>query len=236
MYAFFKWYPKGNFPLIHLHQYENLSVRFGHLSWVSAIPQMKLGHPTTKQKLRFGHPLMKFDFFVWPCVIVYTKILWSGQRYASNDHKACKYHPLKTCSNDGITFGKFLPSEASAMLGCPKLEFRAPVGAPCFWGKLKFGNPNKLSSMMLQLLNKLQLEQLEKFSFKWITEIKIILENTGFSEACRADNIATDLFKIAFKQQCEDIFKQTRLTDVQFIEWWKNSMSLKLYHLIWTTW
>ena len=43
--------------------------------------------------------------------------------------KRCKYHPLKTCNNDGITFGKFLPSEASAILGCPKLEFRAPVGA-----------------------------------------------------------------------------------------------------------
>ena len=46
--------------------------------------------------------------------------------------KRCKYHPLKTCNNDGITFGKFLPSEASAILGCPKLEFRAPVGA--LWG------------------------------------------------------------------------------------------------------
>ena len=33
------------------------------------------------------------------------------------------------CYNDGITLGKFLPSEASAMLGCPKLDFRAPVGA-----------------------------------------------------------------------------------------------------------
>ena len=33
------------------------------------------------------------------------------------------------CYNDGITLGKFLPSEASAMLGCPKLEFQAPVGA-----------------------------------------------------------------------------------------------------------
>ena len=43
--------------------------------------------------------------------------------------KPCKYHPLKTCNNDGITLEKFLASEASAMLGCPKLEFRAPVGA-----------------------------------------------------------------------------------------------------------
>ena len=43
--------------------------------------------------------------------------------------KRCKYHPLKTSNNDEITFGKFLPSEASAILGCPKLEFRAPVGA-----------------------------------------------------------------------------------------------------------
>ena len=47
--------------------------------------------------------------------------------------KPCKYHPLKTRNNDGIILGKFLPSEASAMLGCPKLEFRAPVGALWFW-------------------------------------------------------------------------------------------------------
>ena len=45
--------------------------------------------------------------------------------------KPCKYHPLKTRNNDGIILGKFLPSEASVMLGCPKLEFRASVGALC---------------------------------------------------------------------------------------------------------
>ena len=45
--------------------------------------------------------------------------------------KPCKYHPLKTRNNDGIILAKFLPSEASAMLGCPKLEFRAAVGALC---------------------------------------------------------------------------------------------------------
>ena len=47
--------------------------------------------------------------------------------------KPCKYDPLKTRNNDGIILGKFLPSEASAMLGCPKLEFRAPVGALWKW-------------------------------------------------------------------------------------------------------
>ena len=34
--------------------------------------------------------------------------------------KPCKHHQLKTCNNDGITFGKLWPSETS---------FRAPVGA-----------------------------------------------------------------------------------------------------------
>ena len=38
---------------------------------------------------------------------------------------------MKMSNNDGITLGKFLPSEPSAMLECPKLEFRAPVGALC---------------------------------------------------------------------------------------------------------
>ena len=73
---------------------------------------------------------------------------------------------------------------------------------------------NKLSSIMLRLLDKLQLEQPEKFSFKWITQIKSILENTGFSEVWTADSIDNDLFKIAFKQRCNDIFKQTWLTDM----------------------
>ena len=31
-------------------------------------------------------------------------------------------------NNDGITVEKFLPCEACAMLGCPKVEFRVPVG------------------------------------------------------------------------------------------------------------
>ena len=83
-----------------------------------------------------------------------------------------------------------------------------------FWVKLKFGDQNKLSSIMLRLLDKLQLEQPEKFSFKWITQIKSILVNTGFSEVWTADSIDSDLFKIAFKQRCDDIFKQTWLTDM----------------------
>ena len=83
-----------------------------------------------------------------------------------------------------------------------------------FWAKLKFGDQNKLSSIMLRLLDKLQLEQPEKFSFKWITQIKGILENTGFSEVWTADSIDSDLFKIVFKQRCDDIFKQTWLTDM----------------------
>ena len=47
--------------------------------------------------------------------------------------KTCNYHPLITGNKVGIILGKFLPSEASAMLGCPKLEFRAPVGALWRW-------------------------------------------------------------------------------------------------------
>ena len=57
------------------------------------------------------------------------KKFWGLDKDTHQITKPCKYHPLKMCNNDGITLGKFLPSEASAMLGCPKLEFRAPVGA-----------------------------------------------------------------------------------------------------------
>ena len=125
----FNWYPTGNFPLIPLHQYENLLVRFGHLSWVSGIPEMSLGHPATKQKLRFGHPSMKYHLLVWP-LSSFTRKICSLDKDKHQMTKPCKYHPLKTCNNDGITLGKFLPSGASAMLGCPKLKFLAPVGAP----------------------------------------------------------------------------------------------------------
>ena len=52
IYTIFKWYQTGNFPLIPLHQYDNLLVRFGHLSWVSVIPEMRFGHPATKRELR----------------------------------------------------------------------------------------------------------------------------------------------------------------------------------------
>ena len=41
----------------------------------------------------------------------------------------CKYHPLETCNSDEIAVWMCLPWEAAAKLGCPKLEFRAPVGA-----------------------------------------------------------------------------------------------------------
>ena len=73
------WYPTGNFPLIPLHQDGNLLVRFGHLSWVSGIPEMSIGHPGTKQKLRCGHPLTKYHLLVWPCVVVYTEnsVAWT---------------------------------------------------------------------------------------------------------------------------------------------------------------
>ena len=50
---------------------------------------------------------------------------WGLDKDTHQITKPCKHHPLKTW----ITLGKFLPSQASAMLGCPKLEFRAPVGA-----------------------------------------------------------------------------------------------------------
>ena len=55
--------------------------------------------------------------------------------------KPCKYHPLKTSNNDGIAVGKSLSCEASAMLRYPKLEFRAPVGAPWDMGLNDIGNP-----------------------------------------------------------------------------------------------
>ena len=42
----------------------------------------------------------------------------------------------------------------------------------------------------------------------------MILENTGFSEVWTVDSVDSDLFKIAFKQRCDDIFKQTWLTDM----------------------
>ena len=93
---------------------------------VSGIPEMRLRHPATKQKLRIRHPLMKCHFFVWWCAVVYTKysLVWTKIRIKWPNAASI----IQTCNNDGITFGKFLPSEASAILGCPKLEFRAPVG------------------------------------------------------------------------------------------------------------
>ena len=48
-------------------------MRFGHLLWVSGIPEMSLGHPATEQKLKFGHPSMKYHLLVWRCAVVITK-------------------------------------------------------------------------------------------------------------------------------------------------------------------
>ena len=93
---------------------------------------MSLGHSATEQKWRFGHPSMKYHLLVWRCAVIYTKNSASWTMKGTHQiTKPCKYHPLKTCKNDGIVLGKFLPSEASAMLGCHKLEFRASVGALC---------------------------------------------------------------------------------------------------------
>ena len=56
--------------------------QFGHLSRVSGIPEMSLGHPATKQKLRFGHPLVKCHLFAWRFAVIYTKysVVWTKIR------------------------------------------------------------------------------------------------------------------------------------------------------------
>ena len=97
---------------------------------------LSLGHPGLSKRRSFGHPRVEIraslDEISHPplarCRCLPQKF-WGLDKDTHQITKPCKYHPLK-CSNDGITFGEFLPSEASAMLGCPKLEFRAPVGAP----------------------------------------------------------------------------------------------------------
>ena len=40
---------------------------------------MRLGHPVTKQKLRFGHPSMKYHLLVWPSVVIYPQnyVAWT---------------------------------------------------------------------------------------------------------------------------------------------------------------
>ena len=66
--------------------------------------------------------------------------------------KPCKYDPLKTRNNDGIILGKFLPSEASAMLGCPKLEFRAPVGALWCWYKVNSPHRGPVTQVVINAI------------------------------------------------------------------------------------
>ena len=97
---------------------------------------LSFGHPGLSKLWSFGHPRVEIraslDKISPPRLARCRRLPQKFLGLDKDTHqitKLCKYQPLKTCSNDGITFGKFLPSEASAMLGCPKLQFRAPVGA-----------------------------------------------------------------------------------------------------------
>ena len=124
----FKWCPMWNFLLIPLHQYENLLVRFVHLSRVSGIPEMWLGNPATKHKFRFGHPLMKCHFFVWWCAVVYTKysVVWRKIRIKwPNAASIALWRRVTTTESPLESFYRARPPQY--ILGCPKLEFRAPA-------------------------------------------------------------------------------------------------------------
>ena len=134
----FKWCPTRNISFDTLASTREVVVRFGHLSSVSGIPEWDYGIQQLNKSWVSGIPRWNITSSSGLVSSFTQKILWSEQRYASKT-KSCKYHPLQTCNKDGITHGKFLASEASVMLGCPKLEFRAPVGAPwqcLLWSKL----------------------------------------------------------------------------------------------------
>ena len=119
-----------------------------------AIPMLKIRRPTGRLIFNMGIPIPGKTVFyietgprhprveIRASIDVISPLLLAmcsrlHQQFCGMDKdthqitKPCKYHPLKTCNNDGITLGKFLASKASAMLGYPKLDFRAPVGAPC---------------------------------------------------------------------------------------------------------
>ena len=84
-----------------------------------------------------------------------------------------------------------------------------------FWAKLKFGDQSKISSTMYHLLAKLHHDQPDVFNFRWTDHVKIILDNTGFSEIWYAESIDEEKFKSCFKQRCIDIYKQDWCSDVQ---------------------
>ena len=92
-------------------------------------------HPGLSKRGRFGHPRVEIraslDQISPPRLAMCRRLHQKVCGLDKDTHQISKPkgHPLKTCNNDVIALGKFLPSEASAILGCPKLEFRAPVGA-----------------------------------------------------------------------------------------------------------
>ena len=84
-----------------------------------------------------------------------------------------------------------------------------------FWAKLKFGTTDKFSSLMCQLLSKLQSDNSDNPEFKWIWSVQNILNGAGFSYIWNAESLDLFTFKENFSQRCNDIFLQNWQEDMQ---------------------
>ena len=84
-----------------------------------------------------------------------------------------------------------------------------------FWAKLKFGTTEKFSSLMCQLLSKLQADNPDNLEFKWIGSVKNILDGTGFSYIWNAESLDLSTFKENFSQRYDDIFLQNWQEDME---------------------
>ena len=84
-----------------------------------------------------------------------------------------------------------------------------------FWAKLKFGTAEKFSSLMCQLLSKLQAVNPGNLEFKWIGSVKNILDSTGFSYIWNAESLDLSTFKENFSQRYDDIFLQNWQEDME---------------------
>ena len=117
---------------------------------------LSFGHPGFFKCGSFGHPRVEIRAslaeILPPRLAMFRRL---HNKFCGPDKdtqkiiKPCKYHPLETCNSDEIAVWMCLPWEAAAMLGCPKLEFRAPVGALCFTslsGVPDYFGRNKISS------------------------------------------------------------------------------------------
>ena len=101
---------------------------------------VSFGHPDFFKCGSFGHPRVEIRAslaeILPPRLATFRRLhnkFYGPDKDTYKMIKPCKYHPLETCNSDETAMWMCLPWEAAAMLGCPKLEFQAPVGALWWW-------------------------------------------------------------------------------------------------------